>query len=121
VVVVVVRVVVLMRTDVFLLLQTVGLKRAAEDIPRPYTAFQAEVRLMFALMRAHHHLDYARKGARMEAVPRALARVKEYLAGVVCPASPSLSTAALLRGGASQWLRTSFQILERHYIEVIEG
>jgi len=76
---------------------------------------------MYDLMRAHHHLDYARKGARRETVPRALARVREYLAGVVCPASPSLATTALLRGGASQWLGTSLQILETHYMEVIEG
>jgi len=89
-------------------------------MPRPYTAFQTEVRLMYSLLRAHHHLDYARKGARMEAVPRALARVKEYLAGVVCPASPRPSTAVLLEGGAAQWLKTSLQILEGHYVGMIE-
>jgi len=87
---------------------------------RPHSAFQTETRLMFSLLRAYHHLDYARRGARTEAVPRALARVKEYLAGVVCPASPRVSTATLLKGGASQWLKTSLQILEGHYIEVIE-
>jgi len=75
---------------------------------------------MFNLLRAYHHLGYARKGARTEAVPRALARVKEYLAGVVCPASPKVSTATLLRGGATQWLQTSLQILEAHYEGVIE-
>jgi len=75
---------------------------------------------MFSLLRAHHHLDYARKGARMEAVPRALARVKEYLAGVVCPAAPRPATAVLLEGGAAQWLKTSLQILEGHYVGMIE-
>jgi len=85
---------------------------------RPHSAFQTETRLMFDLLRAHHHLGYVRNGARTEAVPRALARVKEYLAGVVCPASPKVSTATLLRGSATQWLQTNLQILEGHYEEV---
>jgi len=44
---------------------------------RPYSAFQTETRLMFNLLRAHHHLGYVRKGARTDEVPRALARVRE--------------------------------------------
>jgi len=47
--------------------------------------------------------------------------VREYLAGVVCPASPKVTTATLLRGSATHWLQTNLQILEGHYEEVIGG
>lgn len=82
---------------------------------RPFSAFQTGIRIMFNLLRAHHHLGYIRVGARTDNVPRALARIRTYLAEVISPAIPSPATATLLRGSATNWLQTNLQILEEHY------
>jgi len=81
---------------------------------RPFSAFQTGTRMMFNLLRAHHHLGYIRVGARTDNVPRALARIQTYLAEVISPASPSMATATLLQGSATNWLQTNLQILEEH-------
>ncbi|TNN43011.1 hypothetical protein EYF80_046808 [Liparis tanakae] len=87
---------------------------------RPYLAFQAGTRLIFTLLRTHHHLGHARKGVRTEAVPRSLAQVKEYLSGVIVPSTPRDGTSHKLEGNALNWLQTGLQVLEEHYEEILE-
>jgi len=85
------------------------------------TDFQVWTRLIFNLLRGHHHLLQIKKGARTNEIPPSFRGIKNFLSQVASPALPTVSTATLLRGNASNWLQTNLQILESHYEDLIAG
>jgi len=87
----------------------------------PKSEFQIWTRLIFNLLRGHHHLRQMRRGTRTNEVPPSFRGIKNFLAHVASPALPTASTATLLRGNASNWLQVNLQILEEHYENMIAG
>jgi len=85
------------------------------------TDFQIWTRLIFNLLRGHHHLLQMKKGARTNEIPPSFRGIKNFLSQVASPALPTASTATLLRGNASNWLQANLQILESHYEDLIAG
>lgn len=85
------------------------------------TEFQVWTRLIFNLLRGHHHLMQMRRGTRTNEIPPSFRGIRNFLAQVASPALPTAPTATLLRGNASNWLQTNLQILESHYENMIAG
>jgi len=86
-----------------------------------HTEFQVWTRLIFNLLRGHHHLMQMRRGTRTNEIPPSFRGIRNFLAQVASPALPTAPTATLLRGNASNWLQTNLQILESHYENMIAG
>jgi len=87
----------------------------------PRTEFQTWTRLIFNLLRGHHHLMQMRRGTRTNEVPPSFRGIWNFLALVASPALPTTFTATMLRGNASNWMQTNLQILEKHYEDMIAG
>jgi len=86
----------------------------------PKTEFQVWTKLIFNLLRGHHHLKQMRRGMRTNQLPPSLHGVSDFLSQLASPALPTTATATLLRGNASNWLQMNLQILEQHYEGMIE-
>jgi len=87
----------------------------------PLTDFQTWTRLLFNLLRGHHHLIQMRRGTRSNEVPLSYRGIRNYLSSLAPPALPTNSTVILLRGNAANWLQMNLQILEQHYVDMIAG
>lgn len=81
----------------------------------PKTEFQTWTKWLYNLLRGHHHLRQMRKGLRSNHVPPPLRGMTNFLSQLATPALPTIATATLLRGNASNWLQANLQILEQHY------
>ncbi|KAJ8353680.1 hypothetical protein SKAU_G00212470 [Synaphobranchus kaupii] len=80
-------------------------------------AFAKATRILFRIIQTTHHLQNTAVSGGRTTPPASLQKKMQELATLVRPASPTDNTMEKLAGNALNWLHTSMQILEEHYLE----
>ncbi|KAK9540225.1 hypothetical protein VZT92_002691 [Zoarces viviparus] len=84
------------------------------------TDFQRMTKQLFILLGTHHHWGYVQRAARAGDVPKAMHRIKNYIAGVINPSNRTTRTLVLINSNAENWLQTNLQMLEDYYSNTIQ-
>lgn len=86
----------------------------------PKTDFQLLLRVFAKYIKAYHHLQHTNCSPTTE-TPIRLKRIQDDLTKLVRPAFPTAQTDIVKEYNAKNWMYTTLQILEEHYLSLIAG
>ncbi|KAJ7984289.1 hypothetical protein DPEC_G00363170 [Dallia pectoralis] len=99
---------------------TSSMHHSAAHTRRDKDNFQKTTRVIYKMIQVTHHLENVAVSGGKYRAPISLQRKSKELEGLIRPANPSDRTLLLLQGNAKNWLHTTLQILEEHYLSTLQ-